>query len=152
MALISPLDPSAIQSGGDCLLMGSKHCADWLTGVMLLKAHLRPFWTPLPITSPRNTAQPGWLICHAPEPFRENRSEPPSPQPQPLEGWWRHQGHTDLNFCFPPTARSWLTHILAIQVSIYERHGSLNGSHSVDTSCLHFPTFPTPCLWLGFFF
>lgn len=151
MALISPLDPSAIQSGRDCLLMGSKHCADWL-----------PCWSDAAessppalldtITDPRNTAQPGWLICHAPEPFRENRSESPSPQPQPLEGWWRHQGHTDLSFCFPPTARSWLTHILAIQVSIYERHGSLNGSHSVDTSCLHFPTFPTPCLWLGFFF
>lgn len=130
VSLIGSLGPSAIQSNRDHLLMSSKHSADWsqccqkfcwegltLIGVML-KAHLRPFWfpcgmargQPLLITSPRKAAQSGWLICHTPWALQRKQEWAPfsTASASPLEGQWTQQGHRNLSFCFPPTARSWL--------------------------------------------
>lgn len=59
---------------------------------------------------------------------------------------------------FFPTAWTWLTHILAVEVSIYEIQGRLNWSHFGDYFFLHFPCFPHPyalggiSFFLSFFF
>lgn len=173
VSLISSLGPSAIQSNRDHLLMSSKHSADWsqccqkfcwegltLIGVML-KAHLRPFWfpcgmaggQPLLITSPRKAAQSGWLICHTPWALQRKQEWAPfsTASASPLEGQWTQQGHRNLSFVFLQQPGAGFTHILALELSIYERQGRLNGSHSVDTSCPHFPIFPTPVPLVGIF-
>lgn len=126
------------------------------------EAHLGPYWFPCMLGNnhylsplPEKQHSLGGLFAILLEPCRENRSELPSAQPQPLlsrDDGGNRVGHTNLSFCFPPTARSWLTHILALELSICERQGRLNGSQSVDTSCPHFPNFPPLCLWLGGFF